>query len=350
MSGPTEERGAAEFLLLIAPSANRVYADAAPSLMAAEIRCLADAFVDGEIEVEPVRVADVEYVRVRAGDLGGSALRALSNASGVHAVYERLGDLLRPVRAERLDRYPSDLLTIQKYPGKTNEQLTRLLLNVTAAATTRPERLLDGTLAVLDPMCGRGTTLNLALTYGLDVTGVDVDKHDLEAYETFLKTWMRQHRLKHTVSTGSIRTGGEHRGRRMDVEVAPTKEDFKAGRSQHLTYLGTDTTRLDGLVRGASVDVVVTDTPYGVQHGSHGDRIARNPLELLESALPGWVRVLRTGGAVGMSYNRHVAAPEQLADLLERHGLTVVGDPADDRFRHRVDASIDRDVVVARKG
>ena len=338
------------YLLLVAPSANRVYADSAPTLLAAEARVLAAAFVDQPVDVEVVDVAGVDYVRVEAEGVDARGLRALSNLSAVHAVFEADVDLLRPVRADRVDTYPSDLLTIQKYPGKTNEQLTRLLLNVTAAATSRPERLLDGTLDVLDPMCGRGTTLNLALTYGLDVTGVDLDKRDFEAYETFLKTWLRSKRLKHTVSTGAIRTAGEHRGRRLDVEVAPSKEDFKAGRTQRLTYLGTDTTRLDGLLRAASFDVVVTDTPYGVQHGSHGERVARNPLALLDSALPGWVSALRTGGAVGLSYNRHVAPPQDLADLLEQHGLTVVGDPADDTFRHRVDASIDRDVIVARKG
>ena len=46
-----------------------------------------------------------------------------------------------------------------------------------------------------------------------------------------------------------------------------------------------------------------------------------------------------------------------LADVLDAHGFSVVhghGAPAagldEDAFRHRVDASIDRDIVVARKG
>ena len=49
-----------------------------------------------------------------------------------------------------------------------------------------------------------------------------------------------------------------------------------------------------------------------------------------------------------------------LAEALEAHGFTVVhghgvdgptqGHVAADAFRHRVDASIDRDIVVARKG
>lgn len=346
----TSLSGVVELLILLSPSANRVYASEAPRLVAAEIQALATGFGLPLDSVEPVQVAGVDYLAVRlAGEVDDEAVRVLSVVSAAHAIFAREGELLRPVPLRRPERYPSDLVTIQKYPGKTNEQLTRLLLDVTAAATDHPERLLDGTLQVLDPMCGRGTTLNVALTYGLDVTGVDVDKRDFEEYERFIKTWLRQHRYKHTADVGQLRTHGRVRGRRLDVTVAPTKEEFKAGEVQRLTYLGTDTTDLDGLLKGGQFDVVVTDTPYGVEHGSHGDRIARNPLQLLDVALPGWLRVLRRGGALGLTYNRHVAPPEELVELFGRHGLEPVGDPTDDTYRHRVDASIDRDLIVARR-
>lgn len=337
-----------DYLLLLEPSTNRVYREAAPALAAAEAGRLLGVLTGAPVEATQVEIAGVAYVGIT---LGGPAdervLRGLSTVSGVHAIFSPEGELLRPVAGDRLDRYPSDLLTIQKYPGKTNEQLTRLLLNVTAAASGRPERLLDGSLTVLDPMCGRGTTLNLALTYGLDVVGVDVDKRDFEEYERFLKTWLRQHRYKHTADSGALRTHGRHRGRQLEVTVAPTKEQFKAGAVQRLRYLGADTTDLDGLLKAGTFDVIVGDTPYGVQHGSHGERVARNPLELLDAALPGWVRLLRRTGAIGLTYNRHVALPDQLAELLERHGLEVLGDPDDGTFRHRVDASIDRDLILA---
>lgn len=336
------------YLLLLEPSPNRVYRDAAPALVAEEARRLLGALTGATVQASPTEVAGVAYLGVETeAPLDEVGFRALSSLSGVYAIFTAEGELLRPVAAERVDRYPSDLLTIQKYQGKTNEQLTRTLLNLTAAATSQPQRLLDGSMSVLDPMCGRGTTLNLALTYGLDVTGIDLDKRDFEEFERFLKTWLRQHRYKHTADTGTLRTHGRHRGRRFDATVAPTKEEFKRGDVQRVTYLGTDTTDLDGLLKPRQFDVLVTDSPYGVQHGSHGDRIARNPLELLDDALPVWVPLLRRTGALGMAYNRHVARPDQLAELLEQHGLTIVGDPADEIFRHRVDASIDRDLIIA---
>lgn len=338
-----------EHLILLAPSANRVYAADTPRLTEAELRTMAAGFELSEPDVSAIRLAGVDYLAVRTrDDLDERAIRLLSALSATHAVFRREGDLLAPIPLQRRNPYPSDLVTIQKYQGKTNEQWTRLLLNVTAAATRDPDRLLDGTLHVLDPMCGRGTTLNIALSLGLDVTGIDLDTKDFQAYSAFIKTWMRQHRLKHSADDSALRTNGRARGKQLKVEVAVSKDAHKEGDTQHVTYLSTDTTDIDGLVKARSVDVIVTDTPYGVQHGSHGDRLARSPLDLLSRALPQWQRLLRTGGAIGLSYNRHVAPRDDLAALLAVNGLTPVDGPPDE-FRHRVDASIDRDLIVARR-
>lgn len=338
-----------EHLILLAPSANRVYAADAPRLVEAELRTMAAGFELPDPDVTATRLAGVDYLALHTGaDLDERAIRVLSALSASHAIFRREGELLAPVPLQRHDPYPSDLVTIQKYQGKTNEQWTRLLLNVTVAATRSPQKLLDGTLHVLDPMCGRGTTLNIALSLGLDVTGIDLDTKDFQAYSAFVKTWMRQHRLKHSADESALRTSGRTRGKQLRVEVASTKEGHRSGNTQHVTYLSTDTTDVDGLLKARSVDVIVTDTPYGVQHGSHGDRLARSPLDLLGRALPQWQRLLRTGGAVGLSYNRHVAPRDELVALLTANGLTPVDGPPED-FRHRVDASIDRDLIVARK-
>lgn len=347
-------------LLLLAPSSNRVYAGDAARLNAAEITLLAGA-LGIEASVQPVTVAGVDYLAVAGDD--DRLDRVVSEASGAFALFGARDGLLSPTPLERRRLYTDDVVTIQKYQGKTNEQFTHLLLNVTAALSKRPAQLLDGTLHVLDPMCGRGTTLNTCLLRGLDITGVEVDKGDFEQYQAFITTWLRTHRLKHEIDATQIRRSGRTYGRALELETAPSKQDWKAGRTQQVTYLSMDTTKLPDVMRRASVDVVVTDLPYGVQHGSHGsngERLARSPLRLLDRALPGWYDALRTGGTIGLAYNRHVAGPEAMAEALEAHGFTVVhghgvdgptqGHVAADAFRHRVDASIDRDIVVARKG
>ncbi len=57
-------------------------------------------------------------------------------------------DLLRPTALRPLAYFDDDLLTIQKYSGKTNEQFTKLLLNVTVLASSFAPQMLDRRLVV----------------------------------------------------------------------------------------------------------------------------------------------------------------------------------------------------------
>ena len=102
--------------------------------------------------------------------------------------------------------------------------------------------------------------------------------------------------------------------------------------------------------KAASVDAVVTDAPYGVQHGSRsGGRLARSPVDLLREAVPVWADVLRPGGAIGIAWNTHVAGRDDALAVLADAGLEPLDDGPYRGFVHRVDQAIQRDVLVARK-
>ncbi|WP_033292396.1 TRM11 family SAM-dependent methyltransferase [Amycolatopsis jejuensis] len=340
-----------EYVILNLPSANRVYAASSPALLRAELAAFG-AGLDADVTaIEEIELGGVGYVKFTSTEpLGERDLTLLSNLSSLYALFELTGDLLRPVPVHPLAAADSDLLTIQKYPGKTNEQFTKLLLNLTLLATAHPADWPNRPLHVLDPLCGRGTTLNQAMMYGFDATGLDVDGRDFEAYEQFVKTWLRTKRVKHTAESGQLRRNKVRLGRRLDVEYAFGKDDYKAGRTRKLSYLNADTLTTDEVLRPSSVDLVVTDAPYGVQHGSHREAdLARSPRDLLAAAVPVWTRVLRPGGALGISWNTHVLPRADLVTILERAGLEVrSGGPYDD-FAHRVDQAIVRDLVVASK-
>ncbi len=336
----------ARYAVLVAPSANRVYTQSAVGLTAAELAVFSERALGGRLEpAEQVELGGRPYLsfEVEEGVLGAEELGVLANLSSAYAIFEIVeGGLLRPLGEPALDRFDDDLITIQKYAGKTNENFTKLLLNVTALATSWADQLLTRRFVVLDPVAGRGTTLNQALMYGWDAVGIELDGKDVEAYSAFLKTWLKNKRLKHTTEMAPLRREGKRIGRRFDARIGDVREQ-----PQHLTLFEADTTQTRGLLKGNSVDLVVADLPYGVVHGSRSAKgLARGPLELLEEALPGWLSLLRPGGAVGVSWNTHVAPREDALDLLEEHGLEAVDYEG---FEHRVDQAINRDILVARK-
>ncbi|RYZ06704.1 MAG: SAM-dependent methyltransferase [Myxococcales bacterium] len=328
--------------MLVSPSSNRVYAQSAPALAAAELLAVGQRVLGGALaNVEQATFGSVDYVTFDLAELSELARGWLSNLAATFALFglEEDGRLL-PLTLDRWDQLPSDLITIQKYSGKTNEAFTKLLLNVTLAASAfaterRP-------LSVLDPLCGRGTTLNQALSYGFHATGVEVDKKDFEAYALFIQRWVKDHRLKHNAVQGSVKGNPK-----LDLELGVTKERFKAGDTLRLTYVSADTHAIAQVFQPRSFDLIVTDAPYGVQHGAHsGPDTARKPQELLQTALPVWRGALRPGGAIGIAWNQLVLRRTELARMLQEAGLEVCEFPQ--TFEHRVDSSIARDLIVAR--
>jgi hypothetical protein len=344
-----------EYALLVAASSNRVYAGEAPRLTEAELA----VFGDTVLAARPRNPAQAElggvpYVRFSTeAPLTSRDLAYLSNLSCAYALFRVEGEWLQPVRLTPLAHYDDDLITIPKYSGKTNEQFTRLLLNVTVLASARARQMLDRRLVVLDPLCGRGTTLNQALMYGYHAIGLEGDGAQVDAYSAFLRTWLRRKRLKHTVQLHPVRQHRQRVARRLEATLAPTREAHQSGDTQRVTVLHADTVRARELLRAACCDVIVTDAPYGVAHRSHTTGRsggARSPLDLLAAAVPVWAQLLRTGGALGLSFNTHTAGRDEVAALLAGAGLSVVTTPAYRGFTHWVDQGITRDLLVARNG
>jgi SAM-dependent methyltransferase len=351
------------YAFLILPSHNRVYADAAPSMARAELGVLSAALPDGWIaegSIAETVIGGVPYVTFESNGLSQRDAALLANLSSLYALFEVTGELLRPVPLRRLDRFDDDLLTILKSVGKTNEQFTKLLLNVTLASSAFAGELSSPggrRLVVLDPLCGRGTTLNQALMYGFDAYGTDLDRRDVEAYAVFIQRWLKDKRLKHQADFSPVRRDRQVVARRLLAEFAASKEEYKAGYVQRLDVVEADTTRVAEFFRRESADLVVTDLPYGIQHGSHvlgrvrpGERgLARSPLDLLAAAAPAWAKALRPGGALGISWNTHVARREDAAGAIAATGLEVLDSDPYHGFRHRVDQAITRDILIARK-
>ncbi len=344
------------YALLILPSSNRVYADSAAALTQAELAVFSESVLGGRLTgFARARIGGVPYVNFDADELTSADVAFLANLSSIYALF-RLdgavgsgGPALRPVELRPLDRFDDDLITILKYQGKTNEQFTKLLINVTALSSAFAADLATGRLALLDPLCGRGTTLNQALMYGWDASGIDLDGKAFEAYSAFITTWLKRKRIKHHAEAGPVRRERQVVGRRLRITLAADSGDYKAGRTQRLDVVSADTVKAGEFFRPGSFHLIVADAPYGVQHGSKTTRLARSPLELLAAAVPGWSRLLKPGGAIGLAWNTFVARRDDAARILASAGLEVItAEPYLD-FHHRVDQAINRDILVARK-
>jgi tRNA G10 N-methylase Trm11 len=191
---------------------------------------------------------------------------------------------------------------------------------------------------VLDPLCGRGTTLNQGLVYGLDVAGIELDAKDFEAYAAYLRTYLQRKRIKHRLEAHPVRRDKRLVARRLTATIG----------SQHLDVVQADTTAAREHFKPASFHAIVADLPYGVAHGSRtvATGLRRSPMHLLTEAVPVWARLLLPGGALGISWNTHVAKRADAAAVLTAAGLTVLEEGPYGRFEHRVDQAITRDILV----
>jgi hypothetical protein len=328
------------YALLIAPSSNRVYADASIRLTQAELAIFAPRLSAPPSGVRELNLGGVRYIGFDA-ELTDADVARLSNLSSIYALFTLVGDdLLRPVTLSPLARYDDDLITIPKYAGKTNEQFTKLVLNATVLASDAGVGPPDRPLTVLDPLCGRGTTLNQALMYGYDGIGIELDGKDVDAYSTFLRTWLKRKRIKHQAATNPVRRDRRLVARRFEVTI---------GGTQRLTVFNADTTDAREFLRAGCADVLVADAPYGVAHVHGAAGRSRGMVDLLSTAAPVWAELLRPGGAVGLAWNTYLAPRSDVADILADSGLRVLDGPGYNDLEHRVDQAIIRDVVVARK-
>lgn len=338
----------ARYALLLKANANRVFGESSFALARVELTALAASLGGGLREAERATIGGVDYVLVdAAGRLDDEQVRGLSNLSSLHALYE-VDDVGRflPVSIAPRQVLDDDLVTIQRYAGRTNEAFTHLLVNLAlSAGGGTMARWLDGErLRLIDPACGRGTSLNRAALYGMDACGIDIDLRDIDAYRVFFTTWLKDKRLKHTVERARLRKGRADPAQRVTITYG---RDRAAASQRVVDVVGDDTARARDHFAARSMDLLVCDLPYGVRHGSRpdADALDRGPERLLVSALPVWLDLLRPGAGAAFAWNRRVLPRPRLAELVEAAGFELrAADP--DALVHTVDRSITRDVLV----
>ena len=358
------------YAMLLLPSSNRVYNAAVDQLAQAELQCFNAAVLEHRLsKLHTQAIAGVGYLIFESPALDEQDIAYLSNLSFLFALYEQVWTVeheqkapeqkvlhLMPVPLKRLDRYDNDLLSIMKFAGKTNEQFTRMLLNTCIMASSRASDMISDItsdmtyhrLRVLDPVCGRGTTLNQALMYGYNAAGIEIDKSDFDAYSVFINRWLKDKLLKHKSESVQLRKHGKTQAYRLGVKLASCKQDYKRHNVQTLDVVNADTLQAREFFKPGSFDILVADLPYGVKHGNRSAQgLARSPMQLLEAAIPVWSQLLCEGGAIGLSWNTYLGKKQDIIDLLHSAGLSIYPPTRSDAFKHRVDRAIIRDIIIA---
>ncbi|MDH3301398.1 MAG: SAM-dependent methyltransferase [Acidimicrobiia bacterium] len=357
-SGIDTSRPVHHYLLLLETDLNRVFSRSLGSVAVAELEGVTRALLAAEHRPTDVTVTSLG----RATGLSFSSSadpdaldRLLGQLSCGLALFEQTpGDstTLTPRPLTESLVYDTDLVSVQRYRGKTNERLTRAMLNLALAnagiGLTGPW---DRTPTVLDPMCGRGTTLNWALCYGLNAVGIEPDAGSLRHYDGFLRTWAKQHRLPHK-HQGYRPNNAEQRHTTLDV--APTRAAQKAGDGQRVETFNADGGDRSLAIKRGSIDAIVADLPYGIQHRADQARLdPADTLELLARVAPTWRRWLRKGGSVCVAWNVKRASRVDVAVALAEAGLLErvpdhdLAHGPDHGMEHVVDSTITRDVLVA---
>lgn len=331
-----------KYCFQLLPHANFHYNDALRKLGRNELAImLAAQGISAPVNVE--EIGGAAFFTFEAEALSAAQLDALSRHSTVLLMACMEGDLLRPLPVARTSYLPHDLSEVLKYKGKTSAAFTRMMINCALALAGCTD---ESVPLVLDPVCGRGTTLFCALEGGMNAVGVDIDRVDLREAMTYFSRYCTYHHLKHQLKQ-SAETCGKVSVPKAIYTLADSKEHYQAGDTRTLTLYQGDTALCDKLLRKSPADVIVADLPYGVQHAPQDGRRPETFLQLLERALPAWKKALRPGGALALSFNTLTLPRAKLAAALEKAGFTLpVGEMYTD-FEHFVEQAVMRDVLLA---
>lgn len=343
------------YAFLLRPHANTRYLASLRILAEAELALLLTAMgIEPRFEWETLGGAP--WLCFACDPLSQEAWRLLSLHASSYVLAAREGETLIPLARQHPEYVGEDLAALLKYKGKTNELFTDMLLNVALASSEYALRSTEP-LNVLDPLCGRGTTLFLALRRGWNAAGVDADKSEVKELNDFFTRYLEYHRLKHRRQESALTVRGKLGGRLTRYDFADTSERFKAGETRSLRVILGDTRDTPALCGAEGHHLLVADLPYGVQRAPVNGTNAREARggrsssieSLMRSSLPGWFEALMPGGAAVLSFNTYVTPRSKVADWMREAGFKVCEGGSYERMEHWVEQAVNRDVVAGVK-
>ncbi|MBR6570696.1 MAG: hypothetical protein IKK75_09610 [Clostridia bacterium] len=254
---------------------------------------------------------------------------------------------LLPVERNVCGALPDDLPHVLKYKGKTNADFTYLMLHCAKAASVFAQT--DTPLRVLDPMCGKATTLFCAVCEGNHAVGIEPYHKSIDEADAYFVRSLKLHRIKHRRTVRSLTRNGAFSTQSVYYEAAKDAQAMKQGDIITLEMLNGDAANAAEMLKPASCHLIISDLPYGVQHAPKENGGMSALSRLLQRVTPACVKVLKPGGAIAFSYNLNTLRRREVEQALADAGMEVLTEGPYADFSHWVEQAVDRDVVVARK-
>ncbi len=322
---------------------NMHYREAVVRLGTAELQIMLDA-LSRDASVSHEILGGSSFLTFETDPLSERDLAFLCRHSSICFFSEKKNNGLYPLSAPSVDYLSEELPEVLKYKGKTSSAFTRFMINTAAALS--PFAISPEPLMVLDPLCGKCTTLFSAAQLGMNTVGMDTDRKAVREAADYFSRFLRLHGLKHILQNRS-ETAGKASVPVISFQFADTKEHFLAGETRSLLLGVGDTALSPALVRKQRAHIVIADLPYGIQHAPQGDRRPESFHSLLSRALPSWKKSMFPGGVLALSFNTLTLPAKSVLSLVSQAGFIPCQREPLSTLKHEVEQAVVRDVVFA---
>jgi len=177
-----------KYAVLQNPGHNRVYFNSSGKFAKNELFAL---FTESISDIKEELFGNIEYITFSSKNkLLEEDIILLSRLSFVYAIFEiKDNELFLPVTKNHSYFFNDDLNMILKYSGKTNEIFTRMMINLAVFASDFKDKFLDN-LNLLDPVCGKGTTVFDGYICGYNSFGIDLSDKLINEGSQFFKKYL----------------------------------------------------------------------------------------------------------------------------------------------------------------
>jgi hypothetical protein len=347
-----------KYAILQNPGHNRVYYNLAGKLAVAELKVAVTKINQECSGIEIKDISGIRYIIFETeSPLSENDFEIISRLSFVFGLFqiEMINEkpYLLPIEKYSYEYIDNKISSILKYPGKTNELFTKMMVNVALLSSKFSH---NQEIRLLDPVSGKGTTLFESIVYGFDSYGVEAESKSIHEANIFFKKYLQEERFKHTIEKrlvyGNSKSDYIHS---EEYSFARSKSEFKDKKYHKiLSLINGNSQDCDNYFKKNFFNLIVGDLPYGIAHGNNlagkkAQSLTRSPEELLGTSLEAWHTVMKNGGSVVMAWNSNVISKTKLSTIFEENSFSVLSDPPYDEFEHQVDRAIKRDIIVAQK-